>query len=210
VVGTVASSLFATGRYCGRCCTHYPERANDRLDWWHRRPAWASCGTEWHGVRMGNEMRPLSRRENLIVQEMGDELLVYDLEHHKAHSLNATASLVWRNCDGETSFEQLVGLMSDQAPESEADNLVRVGLHALERARLVTYRSGHEPARSGCTRRELAARLAKVGTLSLVVPVVVSISAPTPAQAASCRPYWYTCTAGYQCCSRNCTGGRCR
>ena len=46
---------------------------------------------------------PRARKEGLVVQDMPDELLVYDVDRHKAHCLNQTAALVWKRCDGKTS-----------------------------------------------------------------------------------------------------------
>ena len=46
---------------------------------------------------------PRMREQGLITDELPDEILVYDLDRHKAHCLNRTAALVWRQCDGKTS-----------------------------------------------------------------------------------------------------------
>lgn len=35
-----------------------------------------------------NQSTPLARREELVVPELADEVLVYDLRQHKAHCLN--------------------------------------------------------------------------------------------------------------------------
>jgi coenzyme PQQ synthesis protein D (PqqD) len=47
------------------------------------------------------ETAPLARSDGLIVQELDGELLVYDLERHRAHRLSETAAFVWRRCEGE-------------------------------------------------------------------------------------------------------------
>ncbi len=39
--------------------------------------------------------RPRSRTEGLVVRQAGEELLVYDLERHRAHCLNRAAAIVW-------------------------------------------------------------------------------------------------------------------
>ena len=44
--------------------------------------------------------RPLARSRARVVQPAGDELLVYDLERHRAYILNRTSPLVWRLCEG--------------------------------------------------------------------------------------------------------------
>ena len=58
---------------------------------------------------------PKARQEQLIVKELPDELLIYDLQSDKAHCLNETAALVWKNCDGHKTVEQLRELMEENA-----------------------------------------------------------------------------------------------
>ena len=45
--------------------------------------------------------KPLARSEELVIEELGDELLVYDERTQRAHCLSATAARVWRACDGK-------------------------------------------------------------------------------------------------------------
>src|SRR3954463_11534640 len=52
-------------------------------------------------------VKPLARSENLVIEELGDELLIYDLNANRAHSLGASAARVWRACDGNTTVEVL-------------------------------------------------------------------------------------------------------
>ena len=52
---------------------------------------------------------PLARKECLVIKELPDETLVYDTKHDKAHCLNNTAALVWKNCDGKRTITQLRG-----------------------------------------------------------------------------------------------------
>src|SRR3954453_914393 len=44
---------------------------------------------------------PAGRREGLIVETLDEELLVYDSESTRAHSLNRVAAAVWEMSDGE-------------------------------------------------------------------------------------------------------------
>ncbi len=44
---------------------------------------------------------PRARKEGLLIQELPEEVLVFDLSTAKAHCLNHTAALVWRRCDGK-------------------------------------------------------------------------------------------------------------
>jgi len=43
----------------------------------------------------------------VAVEELLDESVIYDLKTNKAHSLNRTATLVWRHCDGHTTVTQM-------------------------------------------------------------------------------------------------------
>src|SRR3712207_4559485 len=82
-------------------------------------------------------MFPHARHDGLTVHELPEETLVYDRQRHRAHCLNRTAALVWRQCDGRTSIAQLAeNLQRDlQAPVDES--VIRVALDELERAHLL-------------------------------------------------------------------------
>jgi len=64
---------------------------------------------------------PAARQEGLLVRELNDETLVYDLFNigHKAHCLNSTAALIWKYCDGQTS-ESDSGSKSLEAEQDHA------------------------------------------------------------------------------------------
>jgi hypothetical protein len=54
---------------------------------------------------------PFARTHQLIVQEVPDEVLVYDLDRHKAHCLNRTSAIVWKHCDGKTTVAEAKRLL---------------------------------------------------------------------------------------------------
>ena len=55
-----------------------------------------------------NLQNPIARQNGLVVQEMPDEVLVYDLDSNKAHCLNQSAAFVWKSCDGANSVADIV------------------------------------------------------------------------------------------------------
>ena len=55
---------------------------------------------------------PRVRTERLLVQDVLDEIVVYDLDRNKAHSLNPTAAAVWTECVRQTSRAEAVALLS--------------------------------------------------------------------------------------------------
>ena len=138
-------------------------------------------------------MKPHARKEGLVVKELPDEMLVYDLERHRAHCLNRTAALVWKQCNGRRSVEQVTRLVQsalNTAPDECArparvdERLVWLALDRLSKAHLLEEKITPPLALSGPSRRDLIRKLGLVGGLSVLLPLVSSIVAPTPAEAA--------------------------
>ena len=48
---------------------------------------------------------PIARNKDIVVQTLDKEVLIYDLNTHKAYNLNETSSIVYQACDGKTSFD---------------------------------------------------------------------------------------------------------
>ena len=56
---------------------------------------------------------PLARDgHDLIIVELSDELLIYDRSNYKAHCLNITASLIWKNCNGRSTVADMAHRLS--------------------------------------------------------------------------------------------------
>jgi hypothetical protein len=142
---------------------------------------------------------PRTRREGLVVEHVGDEILVYDLERHRAHCLNPSAALVWSACDGQRDAAAIAREIANELPEASVE-LVQVALVKLERAHLLAAASGTLPRRAALRRLTLAAGL---------MPIVSSILVPEAAQAASCSPNGGCCATKDDCCPPlQCTGGQ--
>ncbi len=61
---------------------------------------------------MNNLTKPKARNPEILVQEIGDEVLIYDLEINKAFSLNETCAMVWRECDGEKPIAEIASILN--------------------------------------------------------------------------------------------------
>jgi hypothetical protein len=123
---------------------------------------------------------PSARSGDLIVEELGDELLVYDQKTDRGHCLSSTAARVWRRCDGHTRMEDLSAEL-DLDRNAIARALSELdACELLERAPELTV----VPARGdGATRRDVATKFVKAGAVAAAAPLIVSVAAPTPAQA---------------------------
>ena len=150
------------------------------------------------------KLRPQARRVGLVVRELPEEVLVYDLDTHKALCLNRTAALVWKFCDGRRGVEGILRALRAETGEPLTEEVVWLALERLSRDRLLTERVRRPAALAGMSRRDV---LKKVGLAAAVtLPVVTAIVAPTTAQAASCLPTNAACSAAVQCCSGLCPG----
>jgi len=124
---------------------------------------------------------PSARSGQLVVRELPDETLVYDLERHQAHCLNSTSAFVWKYCDGKTTVAEMVRLLKGEFTAPVDDDVVWLALKQLRRLHLLEEGSGGIGMMK-VTRRDL---VRKYLPAALALPVILSIPAPTAAQALS-------------------------
>ena len=150
---------------------------------------------------------PEARRAGLVVQEMSEEVLVYDRERNKAHCLNRTAALVWSHCDGNKSVAEMARAISEETNAPVDEDLIWLGVEQLSKTHLLRERAVMPEHKTGLSRREVMRRIGL--TAAVALPVVTSIVAPTAAQAANCITAGQACTASAQCCSGICNANIC-
>jgi len=124
---------------------------------------------------------PKSRLAGLLVEQVGDDTIVYDKERNEAHSLNRTAAEVWRYSDGTSSVPQLAAKLGADLDTETNETVVQYAIDELSRAHLLEGEVPEDEALM--TRRDMVRRMSFAAAIAL--PVVLSISAPTPAMAAS-------------------------
>ena len=127
--------------------------------------------------------QPLARHTHLLVERVGGEMIVYDELRQAAHSLNRTAALVWRHCDGHRSVAQLAAIVASELGSQADETVVKFALERLDRAHLLDVNV--EDDDEHVTRRTVVRRLALVSGATVAIPIVLSIAAPAPAMAAS-------------------------
>ncbi|MEP6568563.1 MAG: PqqD family protein [Acidobacteriota bacterium] len=153
------------------------------------------------------QSNPLARKESLIIKELDGETLIYDLERDKAHCLNSTAALVWNNCDGMTTVAQLRELIEENAGSPVPEEVAWLALQQLEKFKLLATPVKEPSHFSGMSRRQM---MRLVGTAAIAAPIITSILAPPPAQAATLLPPGSCCNSPGQCASGSCVqGGPC-
>ncbi len=136
-------------------------------------------------------MVAVARRRDLLVRDLENETVVYDLRNERAHCLNRSAAAIWRLCDGRRDLAALVDEARRTVDPGVDEALVRSALEQLSQVELLETPLDARPAEgagrgAGAGRRRALKKLAAIGGLSLAIPMVWSIVAPTPAYAMSC------------------------
>jgi hypothetical protein len=145
-------------------------------------------------------LHPRMRVQGLVVEDIPDEVLVYDLKRHKAHCLNLTAALVWRRCDGKTTASEIARRVSIQLDAPFEEEFVWLALRQLDKLHLLESSPLFPPSIAGISRRALIRNLGIAAAVA--VPLVTSIVSPTPAQASTCAGHGQVCGInGLGCCS---------
>jgi hypothetical protein len=129
---------------------------------------------------------PKTRSTRLFVQELPDELVVYDVERNEVHCLNGTAARVWTLCDGTNTVAEIAQLLGSDLEPQAAETVVWMALDQFAEKHLLEAASPpalYRPA--DMTRRQM---VLQVGLLVGLLPMVDSIIAPPAALAQSPAP----------------------
>lgn len=126
-------------------------------------------------------MKPLARREQILAEAVGSELVLYDQRVKKAHRLNSTAAFLWQHCDGARSVPDLAKVVHEEMGLPLDEDLVLLALEQLQKQGLLQVCS----VAAGVSRREALKRMKLLGVAAAMIPVVATIVVPPPAAAAS-------------------------
>jgi hypothetical protein len=152
--------------------------------------------------------KPIARKKGLVIQELPDEVLVYDLDRDRAHCLNQTAAFVWQRCNGRNTTAQIARTLGQQFDCPVDEKLIWLALDQLGRNHLLDRQPVPPAALMGMNRRVMIRALGLAAVVA--VPVVTSIVAPTPAQAGTCTPQGGACSVSSECCgSLTCQSNTC-
>ncbi len=126
---------------------------------------------------------PVARMSDIVVQELDNETLVYDLKTNKAVCLNETSAIVWRLCDGKNDIAEISNILSAKTKTLVSEELIEFALYQLQNERLLEHELECNGRFGDMSRREV---IKKIGLSSaIVLPLVGSIIAPSAAQAQS-------------------------
>lgn len=140
---------------------------------------------------MKKNVAPKARRENLVVQDLNGEVLIYDLDTNKAFCLNETSALIWQACDGNKDVSEIRNSLGKQLGSVVNDDFVWLALDQLKKENLIENKDEVAVDFNGMSRREVIKKVG-LGTM-IALPIVASLTAPMAIHAAS------TCTGACTC-----------
>lgn len=127
--------------------------------------------------------KPKSRTENIVVQEMNKEILIYDLKTNQAFCLNETSATIYQLCDGKNSVTEISQTLNKLLKQPITEDVVWLALNDFKKDNLLEQSEQFEINFNGLNRRQI---IKKIGFASMILlPVISSIVAPNAAMAAS-------------------------
>lgn len=148
--------------------------------------------------------KPVSRQSGILVQDLENELLIYDLRINRAYCLNQTSAMVFQLSDGDKTVSEISELMSKRLGILVGEDFIYLALRDLKKESLLENSEELADYLSGLSRREIVKR---IGLSSMVaLPIIASVIAPSAAaaQSASLNPLFVRCTTPGQCASGSC------
>src|SRR6267143_2036300 len=115
---------------------------------------------------------PSGRRDGIIVRELADEVLIYDLQRDKAHCLNRTSGFVWRHCDGSTSVAEIADILCAEMQTTVDESVVWLALDQLASYDLLQERAAFPAGMPRISRRGIVRTL---GAAAILAPLITSI-----------------------------------
>lgn len=82
-------------------------------------------------------MKPVARRNHLVVQHDTGELLIEDLLNRKQIKLNPTSAYVWEKCDGRHETYEIAEEMEYELGVSVSESVVLMALNYLYSEKLL-------------------------------------------------------------------------
>jgi len=118
---------------------------------------------------------PVARDENVVVESVGDETVVYDLVAHVAHALKPLAAAVYMYADGTNTAAEIAELASYRLDTVVTEADVADAIVQLEAISLISSPVLH--VESGISRRHALKTFAAAGAGSMLVLSVATSAA---------------------------------
>jgi hypothetical protein len=124
-------------------------------------------------ARFSHTTHPVAREDGLLVEQVADEMVIYDNASKEAHCLSPLAAVVFAHCDGRTTIEELAVLATDRLAEPVDQPGVIEALAQLQERDLLAV-----PPRDGLSRRQMIGKSAAAAGALAGASLITSVMAP--------------------------------
>jgi len=137
-------------------------------------------------VRWTNRKFPVARDEGLLIEQVADEVVVYDVDSKEAHCLSPLPAVIFTHSDGHRTVEDLATIASDKLETTITTGAVEHAIMQLDERRLLAV----SPSLDGMSRRQMLRKSAVAGGVVAAAPLISSVFAPAAlaANSATCGP----------------------
>jgi hypothetical protein len=126
---------------------------------------------------------PLARSENVVVESVGDETVIYDVESHVAHALMPLAAAVYAYADGKNTAAEIAELAAYRLDTTVTEADVLDAVAQLEAISMLS--SPVLDVNTGLSRRQALKTFAAAGAGSMLVLSVATSAASASATCTS-------------------------
>jgi hypothetical protein len=143
---------------------------------------------------MGDDrILPRVRTNGLVIKELPDETLIYDVESNTAFCLNKAATVIMNACDGRATIADTRRAVQKDTGSPIEDDLIWNTVEEFRQRNLLA--DAAEPFTQKLVPRRTL--LKQAAALGVAVPVVMALAAPPALHAAStCRTQNQGCVLG--------------
>ncbi len=132
---------------------------------------------------MKNKIKlPFLRTENLVVKELPNEVLIYDLENNKAFCLNETARFIMDECNGTSSIDEALESLNRKMKSKIDEDMIWMVIDQFKKSNFLQRDYVIPVQTSRLSRRKI---LQTAAALGIALPIVTSLIAPISAHAQS-------------------------
>lgn len=130
-------------------------------------------------------IKPVSRKTDIVVQELENEVLIYDLNANKAFCLNESSAIIWQECDGTKTIAEISQAVGRKLNSNISQEFIWLALEQFRKDKLISddFEDIFENFFEGISRRDVIRKVALASIVAL--PVVASLTAPTSVNAQS-------------------------
>jgi hypothetical protein len=127
----------------------------------------------------------IARSEDLLVEQIDGEAVVYDLESKEVHCLKPLAAVVFANSDGKSTSDEIALIAERELGTMFTASDIEAAASQLEAIGLIE--TPFVVLEGGVSRRDIMRKTAFAGALAAFAPLITSIAAPSAAMAQSGR-----------------------